>query len=239
MKHRTYVLVLAAAMLLAGDLAAVRESCAQAKTCDTNCCMLPCLEYERAIGRYRLDRYRALAKKPRLTAADIDAMENDARRHEASVQTTLYQGSPQCRYLVPDPKDRNAYTQVREFQAAGFTYEEGSGWDIDVKTDAVACTLNQRRLQALRGVVPCTQLWDRMLHHEEKHVAQCKARGRAPTPQDLVKGEIDAYDAELKELDGVYQATLGWCEKTVCKTQDAKKAADRIVDAARLLKAGS
>ena len=238
MKHTTCALLLAAVVLLAGDFAVMRESCADQKGCDTNCCMLPCIEYERAIGRYRLERYRALLKKPRLTADDIEAVENDARSHEAPVQTTLYQGSAQCQYRVPDPNDRNAYADVRQFQRAGFTYKDGS-WDIDVQTDPVKCALNEARLNALRDVVPCKQLWDRMLHHEEKHVAQCKARRAVPTPQQLVQGEIDAYVAELKELDGLYQATLGWCEKTVCKTQDAKKAADRIVEAARILKAGS
>ena len=123
MKHTTSVLVLTAAMLIAGDLAAVRESCADGKGCDTNCCMLPCIEYERSVGRYRLARYQALLNKPRLTLEDIDSMENDARRQEAPIQMRLYQGSAQCVYRVPDPKDRNAYSDVRAFQAAGFTYE--------------------------------------------------------------------------------------------------------------------
>ena len=243
MTLRMWIIPLALALLIAGDLGSARQSCAH-HDCGTNCCMLPCIAQELVRARRMLASYAKLARKDNLTQADLTKQTDDELGKITALADEVAARSPQCAYKNPKPDDE---IEMRRMRAVGFKRKEAGGqrfWDYSVGTDDESCEIEERKLGVLRDILPCPELVDITRGHEKVHQAHCEARRKAArgtklSPQGVADDEVAAYRTEIKLLTQLFGEVAKWCEKSPCKGQEneVKDAVTRIGPSTAALKA--
>ncbi len=225
-----------AALLLIGVLAAavapsptraqsMAPDCkeAQPQSC-ADCCKLACLEAEILKAKYQQEFYRQIAKRKNLTLADYEAEEKKMGAAAEAIRVASLDGLDTCNYFIPT-KDQ-CYAESRAFQSAGFIVRRDDagrllGTSYSVKTDIENCVANANAMDLIPKVAACEGIGLATRAHEEKHVADCKARHeagqtKALTPAQVAAGEVPGYDAEISTLEQVRLQSALACKERSC-----------------------
>jgi DNA repair exonuclease SbcCD ATPase subunit len=210
-------------LILIAAVLALAPALARAGTPCNDCCQMPCVEAEIKYATKIQDWYRSQQGIRNLTLEQYEAAEKAKAAELARERARAVGKLTACTWKLPDPK-KDPLGMKRWNLVKWSVKEDDKGnleYDFSMKTNVRTCELREDQISLYHEIAPCAGIADAAEQHERAHVRQCGPRGgRVPTVAEIVKGEVDAYDVELKELNALRESLQKVCDKGTCKDKE-------------------